>query len=198
VESKSEILCLQETKKDNFDISFIRNFCPPDFDSFEFLPSVGALGGLLVIWKGNAFWENLVFINRFALSVEFTSKLSNDTWLLTRIYAPCTTIGKKGIFGVVREIDMPPEIDWLIVGDFNLIRRPDDRNRDGADPNEMFLLNEAINNLGLIELPLHGRQFTWTNKQFPPLRKIGLVLHLNLLDFQVPKYFSQNFGHGNI
>jgi len=33
----------------------------------------------------------------------------------------------------------------------------------------MFLFNEAINTLGLIELPLHGRQYTWTNKQFPPL-----------------------------
>jgi len=33
----------------------------------------------------------------------------------------------------------------------------------------MFLFNEAIDKLGLIELPLHGRHFTWTNKQFPPL-----------------------------
>lgn len=33
----------------------------------------------------------------------------------------------------------------------------------------MFLFNEAINTLGLIELPLHGRHFTWTNKQLSPL-----------------------------
>lgn len=64
---------------------------------------------------------------------------------------------------------MLPEIDWLIVGDFNLIRRPLDRNREGADTIEMFLFNEAISKLGLIELSLHGRQYTWTNKQFPPL-----------------------------
>lgn len=64
---------------------------------------------------------------------------------------------------------MDPEIDWLVVGDFNLIRRLEDRNRDGANPNEMFLFNEAISNLNWIELPLHGRQFTWTNKQSPTL-----------------------------
>lgn len=34
---------------------------------------------------------------------------------------------------------------------------------------EMFLFNEAISNLGLVELPLLGRQFTWTNKQISPL-----------------------------
>jgi len=32
-----------------------------------------------------------------------------------------------------------------------------------------LLFNKAISKLGLVELPLHGRHFTWTNKQFPPL-----------------------------
>lgn len=62
---------------------------------------------------------------------------------------------------------MSSEIEWLLVGDFNLIRRPENRNREEADATEMFLFNEAINKLDLIELPLHGRQFTWTNKQSP-------------------------------
>ena len=44
VESKSEIICLQE-KKDSFDLSFIKNICPTEFDCFEFLPLVGASGG---------------------------------------------------------------------------------------------------------------------------------------------------------
>jgi len=64
---------------------------------------------------------------------------------------------------------MPEEVSWLIVGDFNLIRRPEDRNREGGDIQEMFLFNEAIGSLGLIEIPLHGRRFTWTNKQTEPL-----------------------------
>ena len=59
---------------------------------------------------------------------------------------------------------MPPEMDWLIVGDFNLIRRPEDRNREGGDVQEMFLFNEAISSLGLVKIPLHGRKYTWTNK----------------------------------
>lgn len=33
----------------------------------------------------------------------------------------------------------------------------------------MLLFNEAINNLGLIELPLKGRKFTWSNMQKDPL-----------------------------
>lgn len=55
---------------------------------------------------------------------------------------------------------MPVELDWLVIGDFNLMRRPDDRNKEGGDINEMFLFNDDINSLGLVELPLIGRQYT--------------------------------------
>ena len=60
---------------------------------------------------------------------------------------------------------MPDQTEQIIVGGFNLIRKPEDKNKEGGDVNEMFLSNEAISTLNLVELPLHGRHFTWTNKQ---------------------------------
>lgn len=64
---------------------------------------------------------------------------------------------------------MPGDTDWILMGDFNFIRAPTDRNRPGGDVNEMLLFNEAISNLGLVELPLHGRKFSWSNMQECPL-----------------------------
>lgn len=55
------------------------------------------------------------------------------------------------------------------MGDFNLIRGPENRNKPGGDVSEMLLFNEAISALGLVELPLIGRKYTWTNKQDNPL-----------------------------
>lgn len=49
------------------------------------------------------------------------------------------------------------------------MRSPNDRNRPGGDTTEMLLFNEAISALGVLELPLFGRHYTWTNKQHPPL-----------------------------
>lgn len=66
-------------------------------------------------------------------------------------------------------IQMSDEIDWLIVGDFNLLRKLEDRNRLGGSIGEMMLFNEAISSLGIVEIPLHGRRYTWTNMQQPPL-----------------------------
>ena len=64
---------------------------------------------------------------------------------------------------------MPNEVDWIIMGDFNFIRTPEDRNRPGGDVNEMLMFNEAISEMALIELPLKGRQFSWSNMQENPL-----------------------------
>lgn len=48
-ESQCDIICLQETKKEQFDSNFIRNICPARFDKFEFLPSIGESGGCITI-----------------------------------------------------------------------------------------------------------------------------------------------------
>lgn len=50
-ESKCDILCLQETKKEFFDLAYVKKFCPPCMDDFVFLPSVGNSGGSLIAWN---------------------------------------------------------------------------------------------------------------------------------------------------
>jgi hypothetical protein len=64
---------------------------------------------------------------------------------------------------------MPDDTDWIVLGDFNFIRGPEDRNKPRGDINDMLLFNHAINRLGLIELPLKGIKFTWSNMQQDPL-----------------------------
>lgn len=64
-------------------------------------------------------------------------------------------------------IQMPNDIDWLVVGDFNLYT--EDRNRPGVNVGDMLLFNNAISSLGIVEIPLHGTKYIWTNKQHPPL-----------------------------
>jgi len=50
LEANCDVVCFQETKKENFDNAFIRKVLPPAFDDFLFVPAVGASGGLLVAW----------------------------------------------------------------------------------------------------------------------------------------------------
>lgn len=101
LDSACDVVCFQETKKETLDLAFLKNVCPPSIDQMEFLPSVGASGGMLVAWKSSLFRGELLFINNFALSVQFTSQHDNSSWVLTNIYAPCHSEGKLAF------------LDWL-------------------------------------------------------------------------------------
>ena len=89
-ESGCSIICLQETKKEEFDHSFIRKFCPRRFDKFEFVPSIGASGGLVIIWNSSVFMGQIIHKERFAITVQFSSAHLNKTWFLSNIYGPCS------------------------------------------------------------------------------------------------------------
>jgi exonuclease III len=129
LETNCEIICLQDTKIENFDTNFIEQFYPSTFDRFEFIPSVGASGGTIMIWKSSKFNGQVISQNDYAMSIEFESKISRAVWVLTNVYAPCTPESKIEFMNWLHDFVMPDETDWLLVGDFNLIIRPSDRNK---------------------------------------------------------------------
>lgn len=88
IASNCDIICLQETKREVFDMDYIRKFCPKKINKFEYLPSIGASGGIIVIWNSSLFTGTLAFQNEFSISFQFTCNISASTWILTNIYGP--------------------------------------------------------------------------------------------------------------
>jgi hypothetical protein len=85
------------------------------------------------------------------------------------VYGPCSGPDRDDFVGWLYDLQIPSLENWLLVGDFNFMRSVDNRNKPGADMNDIFLFNSIISHLGLIELPLKGRNFTWSNMQTNPL-----------------------------
>lgn len=169
VEAACDVFCFQETKRDSWDTLFLRKFSPSSFDSFEFHPTIGASGGLITCWKSSSFSGQLVFQNDFAITVKLTSKQNGSAWFLTNVYGPCTQEGRRNFLEWLESYSAHVDENWLLVGDFNLLRKPEDRNRPGGNINDMLDFNSALSSLGLVEIPLFGRKYTWTNKQSSPL-----------------------------
>jgi exonuclease III len=169
VESGCAVACVQETKKENFDRHFIKQCCPKQFDTFAFSPSVGASGGILVVWKSSVFKGSLIQIQRFGIIVEFESVHTRQKWTLVVVYGPCQGEQRDLFVQWLYDLIIPDDELWLFMGDFNFIRSQDNRNRPGANINDMFLFNELIDHLGLLELPIKGRAYTWSNMQRDPL-----------------------------
>lgn len=69
----------------------------------------------------------------------------------------------------MKSIVIQPEDDWIFLGDFNFYRSLEDRNKPGGNLNDTLIFNDAIGHLGLVELPLKGRAYTWSNMQQNPL-----------------------------
>lgn len=151
------------------DQSFIRSFCPCRFDKFAYVPSRGASGGLLTIWNSSAFDGTVVLLDFFALGISFTSKCAGNTWHLYKVYGPCRGDARQLFTDWLYEVDIPDAEDWLLVGDYNFIRSTENRNKPGGNVNDILLFNDIIHTQALIELPLKGRSYTWSNMQDDPL-----------------------------
>jgi hypothetical protein len=55
------------------------------------------------------------------------------------------------------------------LGDSNFHRSVANRNKPGGNISDTLIFNDAIGHLGLIEFPIKGRAFTWSNMQSDPL-----------------------------
>jgi hypothetical protein len=58
---------------------------------------------------------------------------------------------------------------WIILGDFNLIRHPSEKNTTNFNQNLADAFNAMINAMALFELPFLDRRFTWSNRQQDPV-----------------------------
>ena len=168
-ESHASILCFQETKRGEIDLHFLKKFVPRRFDHFAYVPSEGASGGLLVTWISHSFVGQVVQQESFGIVIQFTSRISSDQFNLVSVYGPCEGIARENFIAWLFSLDIADEDHWLLIGDFNFYRYTDSRSRPGANLTDMETFNEVISYLGLIELPLKGRAFTWSNMQADPL-----------------------------
>nr|XP_020149932.1 uncharacterized protein LOC109735140 [Aegilops tauschii subsp. strangulata] len=164
-ESHCAIACLQETKCTSFDSRAIKSFCPKRFDSFAFSPSLGTSAGILVVWNSSVFDGTLLEVQQFVVVIEFVSRQNNERWTLLTVYGPCQGEARDNFVTWLYHLNIPVDGNWLLLWDFNFLRSLDKRNLPGGDLNDMFIFNEIIGNLGLLELPIKGRSYSWSNMQ---------------------------------
>lgn len=123
----------------------------------------------MVLWNRSCFSAEVLIKTGFAMTIKFVSVHNMDTWKLTSVYGPCTEPARTEFVTLMKDIIIQPNEDWLFLGDFNFYRSEEDRNKPGGNLNDMLIFNDIIGHLGLVELPLKGRSFTWSNMQHDPL-----------------------------
>lgn len=166
---KPMLLCLQETKMQDINRTTILNALGCDYlDNYLFLPANGARGGILLAWRDNFLRLDNVHLTTNTISALVTDMRTNVPWTITGVYGPQTDVEKKEFLNELRQLKQWAQPTWLIAGDFNLICNEDDKNNDRLDRRMMLRFRRTLNHLGVAEIPLQGRKFTWSNDQNHP------------------------------
>ena len=101
--------------------------------------------------------------------MNFTSAHNGDTWFLTNVYGPYDDPARTAFINWFKGHEIDDSMNWIFLGYFNFYRSLNNRNRPGGNLADTLVFNDAIGHLGLIELPLKGRGYTWSNMQYDPL-----------------------------
>ena len=92
----------------------------------------------------------------------------DEVWDLTGVYGPQLDNEKTIFLSELRNIQTMVRPEWVLLGDFNMIRRAREKNKGSINRRVMRQFNNTIDDLHLLELDLTDRAFTWSNEQANP------------------------------
>jgi len=162
------IACLQETKLQNVDNALAGFLGGYRLNSFAHKPAQGTRGGIIILWNDSTILVNDIHIGIFSLSATVTIRSSGTTFLVTVVYGPSRRHQKTAFLQHLRALKPPPDIRWLLLGDFNLIYRARDKNNQNLDLQLMRHFRAALNFCELKEIHLQNRNLTWSNERRRP------------------------------
>ena len=155
----------QETKKEKFTHSFLKNVLGNRDFSWNYLPAVGTAGGILVGISNDTFdvvaWE----IKKFSVSAVLKIKQTGVIIRITTVYGSPYEEGKAEFISELHELFLNWDGPALIGGDFNLVRSQQDKSNGSVDQKWADRFNAWIDLWALMEIGLAGRAYTWSNNQ---------------------------------
>ncbi|PNT64030.1 hypothetical protein BRADI_4g23684v3 [Brachypodium distachyon] len=158
----------EETKLAEISTFKAASFLPPQCHSFLCCPSAGASGGILTPWNDSD-WECSIARLAFSLSCLFSSRASNLSFCVSNVYGPCEAADKQVFFDELANISLQSVGPWAVLNDFNLTLCSSDRSNANLNASEAARFVSCLSSLQLLEIPLLGRSFTWSNQQESPI-----------------------------
>ncbi|KAL8516062.1 hypothetical protein ACS0TY_014658 [Phlomoides rotata] len=163
-EHKIDFCCIQESKKEVIDEFLCRAVWGEGNFSWAFREADGRSGGLLSVWNSDKF---AIVSNWHMLG----AVIVNGLWGADRIqcciinvYAPCPLVDRIDLWDrLLGTLNQVAPSCICLAGDFNSIRRVSERAGRMAESckRDIEAFDDFVRDSGLLDLPLHGRSFTW-------------------------------------
>jgi hypothetical protein len=180
---KVEVLALQETKVEGVDRRFCSALWGGDDVGWCCVPSNGRSGGLITLWDSSKGSLVKSFHGLGYLGVCLEWGVNKKLCMIVNIYSHCDLLSKKKLWVellVAKHVEVA-EL-WCVLGDFNSVRNVEERKRCRVLPTSTVYVDDYswfnlfIHNLGLLNLPLLGRQFTWVQPNEACMSRLDRML----------------------
>lgn len=169
-------LGLQETQLSNSEDIDVDGCWDSSEYGYATVHATGRSGGLMSIWDSNMFTvEEIIKTRYFLITVGRWSGV-NGTIAFVNIYGPHNPAEKKKLWADLKEIKSNKGGTWIIFGDFNTVRKPEERYNSQFCPSSAFYFKQFINECGLRDISMGGHRYTYFCQSDLKLSKLDRFL----------------------
>ncbi|CAN0825290.1 LINE-1 retrotransposable element ORF2 protein [Linum grandiflorum] len=172
------VICLQETKLSCSSGSHFRDISNFSNIDFRQIHSNGASGGIVVIWNTCFFSLVQEFSGDFCIGVLLEDVSNGMTWGVSCVYGPNDRSNRSIFFEELKLcLSSFINVPLCFIGDFNSVRNDFEFRGNSRSAVDFAPINDFILENQLLDLPLIGASFTWSNlREQPSLSRIDRAL----------------------
>ncbi|KAK8529477.1 hypothetical protein V6N12_060258 [Hibiscus sabdariffa] len=155
-----KVVFLSETKKKH---RYLERLKTKNRFTWRFYVDPRGLTGGLTLW-----WTEGISVTILKDSINFIDTLlslnGEEPWQCTFLYGPPNAADKQLFWEKLHLLRNDPSSKWCIIGDVNIVA--DQSEKEGGNPinsNQAKWFLDFTDVAGMIELPIKGGNFTWSN-----------------------------------
>jgi hypothetical protein len=100
-------------------------------------------------------------------------------WNFVPVYGAAQDAQKPDFLAELVRMCDNQDLPMMVGGDFNIIRKREEKNNDNINARWPFIFNSIIQSLNLREIALSGRQYTWASRRDnPTYEKLDRILSM--------------------
>ncbi|GMI75114.1 hypothetical protein HRI_001180700 [Hibiscus trionum] len=185
---KANFLFLQETKVESIQLADVRKIWPRNNSDFAVSPACGSAGGLLSIWDKEFFTASEIIIKRRFIILLGSVNETNFRCGLINTYGPSVDAEKEGFLSELLHHLSQWQIPWCLGGDFNLFLDEEEKIGFTINKTMISMFRSFVFEAGLIDLPLSGGKFTWSNsREIPTFVRLDRFLISTSFNLEFPQ-----------
>nr|XP_033516418.1 uncharacterized protein LOC117280782 [Nicotiana tomentosiformis] len=161
----ANLICFQETKMEVLPDATVRSVWGGSWMKYDWVPAAGNAGGILLMWDDRRLEVKEIKKGVFSLADLVKDRVSGAELRFGGVYGPVGEGSKVSFWEELTNVMGEWDIPWVLGGDFNTIRFPDERLRCSLISRAMEEFSDFINDHFLIDLPLLGERFTWARAE---------------------------------